>query len=242
MLWQKDIIKVHLSLIIEEMTHARHILNFLKALHIEPKLPAGVEVLNPYQNKETFALCTLFYNKYYSDYRERVLILGINPGRLGAGLTGIPFTDPIKLDKFCHIANDLPKKPELSADFIYKVIEAYGGLNSFYGKFHFSSVSPLGFTKDNKNLNYYDIKELQNALYQFIVGSMHQILTANISRSKCYCLGEGQNFKYLQAFNQEHHLFDEIVPLPHPRFIMQYKRKTMNRYVDDYLQKLSAVE
>lgn len=224
------------------MIHATHILHFLKALKIRVKLPAGVEVLNPYQNKEAFDLCTLFYNKYYYDDDERFLILGINPGRWGAGLTGIPFTDPVKLEKYCQIPNQLPRKAELSADFIYKVIEAYGGLNKFYGKFHFSSVSPLGFTKDGTNLNYYDIRELQNSLYDFIVDSLNKILAANISRSRCYCLGEGQNFKYLQSLNQQLHFFDEIIPLSHPRFIMQYKRKTMDKYVDDYLQKLAATQ
>ncbi|MBK8515913.1 MAG: hypothetical protein IPL55_06380 [Saprospiraceae bacterium] len=28
-------------------------------------------------------LCHRFYEKYYSDQEKRVLILGINPGRLG---------------------------------------------------------------------------------------------------------------------------------------------------------------
>lgn len=223
------------------MIHATHILDFLKSLEIRAKLPAGVEVLNPYRNKKAFDLCTLFYDKYYYDEGERFLILGINPGRWGAGLTGIPFTDPIKLENHCHISNDLPKKPELSADFIYRVIEAYG-LNNFYRRFHFSSVSPLGFTKENRNLNYYDIKELQMALEDFIVGSLNKILSANISRKKCYCLGEGKNFTYLKTINEQNHFFDEIIPLSHPRFIMQYKRKALNTYLDDYLHKLSLAE
>ena len=124
---------------------ADSILQFLKQLKITTPLPKGVEVLNPYRNEITYALCEQFYNKYYGDNNNRRLILGINPGRHGAGLTGIPFTDPIKLEMYCGIPNNLPKKSELSADFIYQMILAYGGLEQFYGKFHFSAVSPLGF-------------------------------------------------------------------------------------------------
>ncbi len=40
---------------------------------------------------------------------HRYLILGINPGRFGGGITGIPFTDPIRLQNICGIENDFQK-------------------------------------------------------------------------------------------------------------------------------------
>ncbi len=61
--------------------------------------PRGVEVLNPYLDDEVMKLCKIFYDKYYNDDRGRVFIVGINPGRFGAGITGIPFTDPVVLEK-----------------------------------------------------------------------------------------------------------------------------------------------
>src|SRR5690606_4984446 len=121
------------------MTFATNVLKFYKALKIDVPLPAGIEVLNPYVDKRTFELCRQFYNKYYGDDVERIAILGINPGRFGAGLTGIPFTDPQKLEERCGIANDLPKKPELSAQFMYRVFDAYGGLDVFCRRFFISS-------------------------------------------------------------------------------------------------------
>lgn len=39
-------------------------------------------------------------------------ILGINPGRFGAGTTGIAFIDPIRLENECGINNSFPKKVE----------------------------------------------------------------------------------------------------------------------------------
>jgi len=221
------------------MTFADHILRFIKQLKITAQLPAGVSVLNPYHDKTVYTLCELFYNKYYSDDNQRQLILGINPGRFGAGLTGIPFTDPIKLEKYCNIPNTLQKKAELSADFIYQLIAAYGGPEAFYSKFHFSAVSPLGFVKDGKNLNYYDIRELEIAVRPFIVQTLTKTLKFGVDTSVCYCLGEGENFKFLNRLNEEQKFFQKIVPLAHPRFIMQYRRKKVGEYVDEYVRAMN---
>jgi hypothetical protein len=218
---------------------ANDILSFLKKLKIAASLPPGVEVMNPYKIKSIYGLCEQFYNKYYSDESPRRLILGINPGRHGAGVTGIPFTDPIKLEKYCNIHNSLQKKPELSADFIYQVILAYGGLEQFYSKYHFSAVSPLGFVKDGKNLNYYDIRDLEIALTPFIIQTLTKTLTFGIDTSVCYCLGEGANFKFLSRLNSKKKFFDKIIPLAHPRFIMQYRRKKVGEYVEVYLRAMS---
>src|SRR3954467_7184225 len=125
---------------------ADKVLSFYRKIKINDTLPKGVEILNPYRDKKAFELSTLFYKKYYSDTAQRTIILGINPGRFGGGITGIPFTDPVKLEKFCGISNDLPKKAELSADFMHVMMIAYGGLEQFYKRFYFNSVSPLGFT------------------------------------------------------------------------------------------------
>jgi hypothetical protein len=222
-------------------TFADKVLAFYQNLSITEKLPKGVEVLNPYQDKQTFEFCRQFYKTFYDDTNERFVILGINPGRFGGGLTGIPFTDPVKLEKICDIKNDLPKKAELSADFIHLMIESYGGLKKFYSKFFFNSVSPLGFTMNNKNLNYYDTPALIKSLEKYIVRSLNEVLELGINREKVFCLGEGENFKYLAKLNEKEKLFKEIIPLSHPRFIMQYRRKHLTKYVDDYLQKLSGV-
>ena len=221
-------------------TLASNILSFFSQLRINTQLPDGVEVLNPYQADQVFALCRQFYEKYYADQDKRTLILGINPGRLGAGLTGIPFTDPLKLQNICGIENTLPKKVELSADFIYTMIGAFGGPEAFYKKFYFASVSPLGFTMEGRNLNYYDIRELKTSLRGFIIDSLRKTISIGIDTSVCYCLGEGENFKFLSSLNEELQFFKRIVPLSHPRFIMQYKRKKVAEYVEDYLARLKS--
>lgn len=222
----------------DKVSFAEKVLAFHKSLRITQKLPHGVGVMNPYQDIAAYQLFSLFFKKFYSDNSPRMLILGINPGRFGGGITGVPFTDPVKLESL-GIANDLQKKTELSADFIYRLITAYGGAEKFYSRYYISAVSPLGFTQLGKNLNYYDIRELQESLKPFIINSLKTQLDFGINKDVCYCLGEGQNFKFLTKLNQEHGMFKNICPLPHPRFIMQYRRKKVDEYVEAYLQRLS---
>jgi len=215
---------------------SERILQFFSSLHLTATLPRGVQVLNPYQNKVVFDLCKQFYSKYYSDNYNRIIIIGINPGRFGGGLTGIPFTDPINLQTICKIENDLAKKHELSSDFIYTMIAAYGSPESFFKDFYFTSVSPLGFTKEQRNLNYYDDPKLTEHLKPFMLECLRKQLAFGINTKTAYCLGEGENYKFISRFNDDHHFFETIIPLPHPRFIMQYKRKILHQYIDKYLK------
>jgi len=220
------------------ITLADRILAFQEKLKINVKLPNEVHVMNPYQEENTFALCRKFYEKFYSSRFQRTMILGINPGRHGGGVTGIPFTDPLKLEAL-GISNDFQKKRELSADFVYALIDAYGGAKKFYDHFYFSAVSPLGFTKTEKNLNYYDVKGLPELLHDFIVSCLRQQLSWGLCHKVCYCLGEGENFKFLNKLNRRYNFFKEIVPLPHPRFVMQYRRKKIKEFIELYLEKLT---
>ena len=108
------------------MNNSKKILKFLK--NIKPlKVPTNIMVMNPYKDPYTWSLVEKYYNKYYNDKNKRTLIIGINPGRLGGGLTGIPFTDPYNLEKYCLINNSLNKKKEISSKFIYELIFNYGG-------------------------------------------------------------------------------------------------------------------
>ena len=181
---------------------------------------------------------TEFYNKYFSDVNERRLILGINPGRFGAGVTGIPFTDPKILESECGINNPFPKKHELSAIFVYELIEAYGGKEIFYKDYFISSVCPLGFIKEGININYYDDKNLYKAVEKKIVSKMWDQLDIGMKRDVAFSLGKGTNYKFLKKLNEDHQFFDKVIPLPHPRWIMQYRRKSKEEIKMDMIQKI----
>ena len=211
--------------------YGQKIIDFLFNLNAPVNLPEGIETMNPYKNQETQKICTEFYLKYYTDNKPRTFIIGINPGRFGAGITGIPFTDPIRLESECNIHNHFDKKQELSSVFIYELIRSFGGPDEFYSSFYFTSVSPLGFVAEGKNLNYYDKKDLQNSLLPFMVKSMNAQLEFGSNKHAA----SGKNFKFLQKFNEEHQFFKQIIPLPHPRFVMQYRYKRRFEFVEEYL-------
>ncbi|MBS1979463.1 MAG: DUF4918 family protein [Bacteroidetes bacterium] len=221
-----------------QVTVSEHILSFFKSLGIDASLPRGVTVMNPYLDPETFTLCQAFFEKYYSDHKNRKLILGINPGRLGAGLTGISFTDPVRLERICGIKNHFVKKPELSSEFVFKVIEEFGGPEAFFGQFFISSLSPLGFIKGGKNVNYYDLPALEKKVTPFIVQTLTETMSWGIFDKEVLCLGEGKNYRFLERLNSKHGWFSSITPLPHPRFIMQYRRKKLDEYTTAYLKAL----
>ncbi|MEM0910342.1 MAG: uracil-DNA glycosylase family protein [Pseudomonadota bacterium] len=221
-------------------TFAERVIEFNARLCIEESLPERIQALNPFQaGSPSRDISERFYRRFYSDNKPRDLILGINPGRLGAGATGIPFTDTKRLLSHCNMTCDFHLH-EPSSVFVYEVIDAFGGTDKFYQRFFFSSVSPLGFVKINDkgkeiNYNYYDDKSLEEAVLPFIVQSMQQVVSLGVNTERVYCLGTGKNFKFLQKFNKEHAFFGEIVPLEHPRYVMQYKNKKIGDYVEKYL-------
>ena len=71
-----------------------------------------IEVLDPYKNSEVKEIYNSFYTKYFNDNNSRIILFGINPGRFGGGITGIPFTDPYNLYNHCGIKSNLEKKKE----------------------------------------------------------------------------------------------------------------------------------
>lgn len=220
------------------MTWAKGLLKFYKELKPPLELPNGVEWLYPQQDKQVMKIVKEFLDKFYNDNAQRRLLFGINPGRFGAGVTGVNFTAPKQLIENCGIENPFRFQTELSAEFIYEMLEAYGGPEKFYKKYFITSVSPLGFVKDGKNINYYDDKELQARVEPFITDCIEKQIKLNVDRSTTYAIGGEKNFKYFTALNNRYRWFGKIIPLPHPRFIMQYKRKQKPDFINLYLSTL----
>jgi len=230
-----------LRLKFKPMTFADSIISFNQSLDFTGTLPDGIRVMNPFkENPHVLEISKEFYEKFYNDNNHRRLILGINPGRFGAGVTGIPFTDSKRMIEKCGIQIHGIQTHETSSVFVYDVIEAYGGVDDFYRDFYINSICPLGFTAMGKNgkevnYNYYDSKALTAAVCDFIIQSIRRQLEFPINRDICYCLGAGQNFDFLNKINAKHHFFGEIIPLDHPRFVMQYKSKRKQDYINKYL-------
>jgi hypothetical protein len=232
---------------INEMTFADYIISFLSELEYTGQLPDGISVMNPFRkNPLVKEVASQFYRKYYSDSRRRYMILGINPGRFGAGVTGIPFTDTKRLIEKCGIEMKGTSTFETSSVFVYDMIDAYGGPEKFYSRFYITAVSPLGFTitkntSKEVNYNYYDSRELTALLRDFIIDGLNTQLDFGIERERCFCLGTGKNYEYLKKLNDETGIFGSVIPLEHPRFIMQYRTKTKDIFIEKYLTAFAAI-
>ena len=258
---------------------ADQLINFYQSLKPPQDLPEGIDMLLPQKDPQVIEIVQKFFKKYFNDDQPRGLLLGINPGRHGAGMTGVNFTAPKQLKEYCNIDHHFKTSSELSAEFIYEMINAYGGVKRFYQDWFIGSVCPLGFVtfpgsashplksgkptpgnikkagripgpsgggdaavfnreNDGKNINYYDDKRLLEAVSPFIIDCMDKLVKLGFRTEKCICVGGEKNFKFLSALNHEYKWFGEIIPLPHPRFILQYRRKQKDKFIHQYLSAL----
>ena len=226
---------------------ADKVIAFNESVHFEGNLPPGIRIMNPFrEHPEVPAIASTFYKKFYDDHNPRHLILGINPGRFGSGVTGVPFTDTKRLKSECGITYNGKETHEPSSVFIYDMINAFGGPSAFYSQFYIHSICPLGFTSvaangKEVNYNYYDSQALTDAVYDFIIDNIRQQIALGVYTGTCFCFGTGKNEKFLRRLNDEYKFFGNIVALEHPRFIVQYKSKSKQDYIDKYLHAFARV-
>lgn len=229
------------------ITFADRIIEFNRSLEFSGVLPDGIRIMNPFrEDKQVLEISSEFYRKFYNDQQPRHMILGINPGRFGAGVTGIPFTDTRRLVNECGILYHGRQTHEPSSVFVYDVIRAFGGTIDYYKSFYIGAVCPLGFIKSDpkgneKNYNYYDSRELTERVMPFMLENIKKQLEFGINRDICFCFGTGKNEKFLSRLNDEHGFFKKIIALEHPRFVMQYKAREKQLYVDKYIEAFQMV-
>lgn len=224
---------------------ADKVIAFNRSLYYPGELPAGFRVMNPYlDNPETMSVMEAFYKQYYNDRNPRRFMIGINPSRHGAGVTGVPFTDTKRLAEVCGITMQTARTHEVSSVFLYDMIAAYGGAARFYSRFYINSPFPLAIirqTKEGKwlNANYYDDKYLFELVKPFMVASLKKHISLGLDTSEVYVLGK-KNASFLQRMNTEEPLFGKLIVLEHPRYIQQYKSREKHYYIDKYLSVLAG--
>lgn len=220
-------------------TFAEQVVDFNRNLKYDGNLPDDFQVLNPYlNNPETMEVMQKFYQKYYNDSNQRKFIVGINPSRHGAGITGVPFTDTKRLESICGIKMESAYTHEVSSVFMYDMIAEYGGAEEFYKDIYINSPFPLAIVRKSKgswiNANYYDDKELFNDVKDFMIDSLKKHISLHIDTTEVFILGK-KNADFISKLNQEAKLFDKMTVLEHPRYIQQYKSKEKQLFIDKYI-------
>ena len=221
---------------------AVRLLNFLSSFPLPRGLPRGVEARSPFREPAVQDLLSRFAHAFYPDGPPRVAVLGINPGRLGMGRTGVAFTDPAALIEHCGLAHDLPRqRPEPSTRFVYQVIAEMGGPAAFYQHFYLGSLYPLVLLKGGLNHNYYDSPALIAALWPDIQRSLQeQVQALGLRRDVAVSLGK-RNGEFLRQLNAELGLFRKIIVLDHPRYLAQYRRRDEIANVAQYVAELGRL-
>jgi hypothetical protein len=229
-----------------EQTFGDKVIDFNRKLQYSGELPDGFEVINPYlDNPETPSVMEQFYHKYYNDHNQRKLILGINPSRHGAGVTGVPFTDTKRLESVCGIKMHSAHTHEISSVYMYDMIAEFGGAAEFYNRFYINSPFPLAIVRKTKqhtwvNANYYDDLKLYEMLKDFMIQSIKDHIEKGIDTSEVFVLGK-KNAAFISKINDEAKLFGSLTVLEHPRYIQQYKSKEKQLYIDKYILKLNGL-
>ncbi len=177
-----------------------------------------------------------FHKKYVEPNSPKIVICGINPGRNGAGLTGIPFID---FESLSNMLPDINKKDrEQSANFFFSVIQQFG-IETFYKYFYVTNISWFGFSRidKSKNVNYYekDIStEIAICLIDKFVEEMDLInpdYIIPLSKTVLYELESLKNQQKIRA---------EIgTCLNHPSWIVTYRRKDVITWRQKYVDTLS---
>jgi len=221
-------------------TFGDKVIDFNRSLNYTGALPNGFKVINPYKdNPETMKVMKAFYKRFYSDSNQRKFIIGINPSRHGAGVTGVPFTDTLSFVFVCGFNLISGHSHEVSSVFLYDMISEYGGATDFYKKFYINSPFPLAIVRISKegkwlNANYYDDPVLFEMVKEYMIQSLKKHISLGLDTSEVYILGK-KNADFIQKLNKDAKLFERLQVLEHPRYIQQYKSKDKQIYIDKYL-------
>ena len=228
-------------------TFGEKVIDFNRNLMYSDELPENFRVINPYlDNPETLDVMQKFYQKFYNDGNSRKFIVGINPSRHGAGVTGVPFTDTKRLESICGIKMHSAHTHEISSVFLYDMISEFGGATDFYKQFYINSPFPLAIVRKSKegnwlNANYYDDKKLFEMVKDYMIATLKQHISLGLYTSEVYILGK-KNATFIQKLNKEANLFGNLKVLEHPRYIQQYKSKAKQLYIDKNILTLNSIQ
>lgn len=187
-----------------------------------------IQLLKPNQ-----ASINAFWDRYYAKRLPNIVICGINPGRFGAGQTGIPFLDNRSLSEMGFSVEN--SHSERSAEFFYSVIEAIG-VERFFNRFYVTNLSAIGYIKHEKNINYYDLPiDAQNTVFANFLDEMDAIKPTHIISLSVHVQNDIQCLIKNGSLSNN---IDCTLRLPHPSWVMTYRQKSKDMWKNKYLSQL----
>jgi len=98
----------------------------------------------------------------------------------------------------------------------------------------FSRPCAHSASRGGLNLNYYDVPALARAVEPFIVKSIRAQIAVGGRTDHAIVIGKHKNFQFFERLNERHEFFGRIEAVEHPRSIMQYRRRHLERYLAEY--------
>lgn len=177
-----------------------------------------------------------YYDKYVDFDSDKIVLCGLNPGRFGAGLTGVPFIDFKSLSKM--LSNIKKDDGESSAQFFFELVKKFG-IEKFYKICYVTNISKFGYSKKSsaKNVNYPKLpNSAQDWLFKRFIEEM------NLIKPKVIIPLSDDVAKTLKVLTQAQQLDYKIAPkLNHPAWVMTYKKKDKNLWLQKYYETIMSL-
>ncbi len=182
-------------------------------------------VLSDFLLKDGQAAIDAFWKTYYPEGPPRTVICGLNPGRFGAGQSGIPFMDFLSLSQLLPGLHRLDS--ERSAGFFFRVVQAYGAAE-FFREFYVTNVASVGFIRHGKNLNYPALPwQAVEVVERNFLAEMEIVQPARI-----ISLGRDVHKTVRKLLGAR---VECETCLPHPAWVATYRSASMEEWVARYL-------
>jgi uracil-DNA glycosylase len=172
-----------------------------------------------------------FWEEFYAHAVPRVVICGLNPGRLGASKTGIPFVDFQSLSQL--VSGIQRSDAERSSSFFFKVVQSFG-IERFFQSFYVTNVASVGFVRDGKNLNY---PELPAAALSIVECNFLEEMKI-IQPSHVISLGTEVQRTVKTLLTSD---VDCSLRLPHPAWVTTYRGSELDQWVKKYVTTLKSI-
>ena len=141
------------------------------------------------------------------------------------GKTGIPFLDFDSLSKLIEGVDHIDT--ERSAQFFFDIIQEFGA-EKFYRSFYVTNISWIGYMKENKNVNYYQLSDpVKIFIYDAFKYEMNVVAPTTI-------ISLSQEVKKTVKDMFQDNGIDTAASLPHPNYCAFPKNyeKCKNQYME----------
>ena len=177
-----------------------------------------------------------FHKIYVEPNSPKVVICGINPGRNGAGLTGIPFIDFASLSKMLPDIKENDWEP--SAKFFFSVIQKFE-IEAFYRNFHVTNISWFGFSRidKQKNVNYFE-KDISTEIAIYLIDKFVEEME-HINPDYIIPLSKPVLYE-LESLKKQNKIRAKIgIRLNHPSWVTTYCSNDLSTWRQKYVDTLT---